>query len=231
MAALRLTGPALSGILFAALTLAVTARNATLIGADEALSDAARSWSLHDPALHPAMATLSRTGSSAVLVTAGALTVAVLLVRRLWREAGFVMLAAVATTLVRWVVRASVARPRPAGRLVPADGWAFPSGHTTSSTVAALIAVVLLIRLVGPGRSRSAAVVALSAWAVGVGLSRVLLVVHWPTDVVGGWLLATTVVPLCALTVLGHGRPVTTAARRPAARSAPPPGGVDGGCG
>jgi undecaprenyl-diphosphatase len=204
--ALRLTGPALSGILFAALTAGVTARNATLIATDEALSDAARSWSLHDPALHSAMAALSRTGSSAVLVTTGALAVAVLLVRRLWREAAFVVLAAVATTLARWLVRASVARPRPAGRLAPADGWAFPSGHTTSSTVAALIAVVLLIRLVSPGRWRSAAVVALSAWAVGVGLSRVFLAVHWPTDVVGGWLLATAAVPLCALAVLGPDR-------------------------
>jgi hypothetical protein len=70
------------------------------------------------------------------------------------------------------------------------------------ATAHSLIAVVLLLHLFGPG----AAIVALSAWAVGVARSRKFLAVHWPPDVAGGWLLATAIVPMCARIVLGEHR-------------------------
>jgi membrane-associated phospholipid phosphatase len=152
-AGLRLICPALSGILFVVLTIVVAAGGATPLGIDQALSDAARSASVHHPALRAAMAGLTHTGGSTPLVAAGALAAAVLLIRGMRREAAFVGAAAASTTLARWLVRAVVARPRPAGGLDPAHGWAYPSGHTTSSTVAALIAVALLLHLAAPRRA------------------------------------------------------------------------------
>ncbi|WP_170216102.1 phosphatase PAP2 family protein [Asanoa ferruginea] len=191
----------MTAIVFAGLTIAVAAHAGALIHADAALVNSARSASLDHPALHSLMAALTRTGGSAVLILAGLVTVAALLAGRLWRAAAFVVVAAVSTTAVRWAVRAAVARPRPAEQLAPAEGWAYPSGHTTSSTLAALVAVALLLRLVDPGPRRSAGIAVVTVWAVGVGLSRVFLAVHWPTDVIGGWLLAATVVPLCAVAI------------------------------
>jgi membrane-associated phospholipid phosphatase len=71
-----------------------------------------------------------------------------------------------------------------------AGGFAFPSGHTTAATVAAGLVGWTVSRHLKSARGRAAVWVAASAWALGVGWSRVWLGVHWPTDVLGGWLFA-----------------------------------------
>jgi undecaprenyl-diphosphatase len=103
------------------------------------------------------------------------------------------------TLVIRLLLVNAIHRPRPVDRLAPAAGWSFPSGHTTASATAALIAVLVCWSLV---RRRSIRVVVaglVAGWAVAVGISRVALVVHWPSDVVGGWLLVLAIVPPAAV--------------------------------
>ncbi len=83
----------------------------------------------------------------------------------------------------------SRARPPVAEHLVSAHGLAFPSGHSAQSVACygALAWVVWEL-----GRTRRARVLAVGGAAIiaiAVGLSRVYLGVHWPSDVVSGWLL------------------------------------------
>jgi undecaprenyl-diphosphatase len=54
-----------------------------------------------------------------------------------------------------------------------------------------------------PGPWRRTVAVGAPLWAVAVGISRVALVVHWPSDVIGGWLLAIAVVT-AASSLLGR---------------------------
>ena len=87
-------------------------------------------------------------------------------------------------------------RPPSAGGLISAHGFAFPSGHTQGAT-STYTAVVLVVgwqvwRPPRSGRLATAAAVTLLVGAV--GLSRIMLGVHWPTDVLGGWLLGSTCV-------------------------------------
>jgi undecaprenyl-diphosphatase len=87
--------------------------------------------------------------------------------------------------------------PRPVDGFVFVDSNGFPSGHTANATAAALVAVLL----VWPGaarRARIALVAAAAGFAALIGLTRLALLAHWPTDVLGGWLLALAVVPLLA---------------------------------
>jgi membrane-associated phospholipid phosphatase len=85
-------------------------------------------------------------------------------------------------------VKAVVARPRPpeVWHAMPAHGLAFPSGHALWSAGVLLLVVVL----VGPVRGRP--VVALVALLVVVVItgSRLVVAVHYPSDVLAGWCLA-----------------------------------------
>jgi membrane-associated phospholipid phosphatase len=76
----------------------------------------------------------------------------------------------------------------------------FPSGHTANATAAALTALLLLWPRVGRA-GRAAGLVAAVAFALFVGVTRIALLVHWPSDVLGGWLLGLAVVPLTAVLV------------------------------
>jgi undecaprenyl-diphosphatase len=76
------------------------------------------------------------------------------------------------------------ARPRP--HLLPwltvAEGWSFPSGHTLNAVTLAGLSAWLIGRRSGEWR-RVAFDVAVGLWVVLVGLSRVYLGVHYPSDV------------------------------------------------
>lgn len=79
-------------------------------------------------------------------------------------------------------------------RHLEAASW--PSGHTTAATTLALCAV-----LAAPARLRPAVAVAGGVFALAMGAALVLLARHMPSDVLGGYLLATLWVS-CAVAVL-----------------------------
>ena len=103
-----------------------------------------------------------------------------------------------ATVLSGWALyglaKLAVHRPRPhvISRLMHGAGWySYPSGH---SMLAPLVFGLAIIAWTAPWPSEIARRVALLAAAVlamGIGVSRVYLGAHYPTDVVGGLLLGT----------------------------------------
>jgi undecaprenyl-diphosphatase len=115
---------------------------------------------------------------------------AALLWRRGSRWSGYYLIAALAGWALSSSLKALFTRPRP--RVVPhldgAGWWSFPSGHAMESTVVLGLGVLLLTETM---TSRSAV---RWIWGFGIavlaaiGLSRVYLGVHYPSDVLGGWL-------------------------------------------
>ena len=205
---------AVTAALFACLSALVAAHAGPLLRVDEAISSAALRLALGHPGWRAFALAITTTGGPTPVTVATVAAVALLVVVGRRRDAVFVAVCMAGSTAVRLLVLNVIARPRPADRLAPAAGFSFPSGHTTGSAAAALTALAVLWPLLR-GRRREIVAGALLLWAATVGVSRVALVVHWPTDVLGGWLLATTVV-LAAFTIL----------RRPGRVSEPPAGQI-----
>ncbi|MEU1918801.1 phosphatase PAP2 family protein [Streptomyces albogriseolus] len=132
-----------------------------------------------------------------------AVTVVLLLRRPAARwTAGWLVVAVALATAVQQGLKAALGRERPEypNPVDTAHYAAFPSGHAMTATVVLGLLLWLLHRH-GVGRVlwRTALVVAVISVA-GVGLTRVWLGVHWPTDVLGGWLFgALTVVAAVAV--------------------------------
>lgn len=103
----------------------------------------------------------------------------------------FVVAAGVVT-----VTKALVGRGRPPVplRLVSDSEPSFPSGHATVTTAVVLTVAIIVATVVCRRRvARSLVVVAGAGFAAAVGVSRLVLGAHWPTDVEAGWLLGSAV--------------------------------------
>lgn len=105
------------------------------------------------------------------------------------REAVLVAAAVVGGVWLDEVLKQFFQRPRPTvvPHLMDAGDFSFPSGHSMNAAVVYLTLGVLLARSAGGWRAR-VFFVAAGLWLSGlVGVSRVMLGVHYPTDVLAGW--------------------------------------------
>lgn len=95
------------------------------------------------------------------------------------------------------LMKLAVARPRPPVDVVigvPSASYAFPSGHTTNGTAVYVMGALLLATMLRSTRLRAALLASAVVIALGIGWSRLYLGFHWLSDVLGGWLLAATVI-------------------------------------
>ena len=123
------------------------------------------------------------------------------------------------SALIVVFAKAVVSRPRPVTALVPEFSSSFPSGHALGTAVA----VTAMLFAASPwlrGRWRSAAIAIGVLIVVAVGVGRVVLNVHHPSDVLAGWALGYLWVLVC-LPILTSRR-VTVVDEKPAAPGTAP---------
>ena len=137
---------------------------------------------------------LALTGAASEVVGVAVLLAGIIALisrRRRW-DALRLLAAAGGSWVLAIGVKDVIGRHRPPASLwalTPDSSGSFPSGHDTT---ACIVIVVAFLALRGTGRARTFATAAAVLFAVAVGASRAYPGDHYPTDVIGSWLVVAT---------------------------------------
>lgn len=141
--------------------------------------------------LQHALADLTALGGYAVLALVVAAVASYLVAEGKRRHAALVVAAVGSGAVLSELLKLGFNRARPdvVERLTYAVSASFPSGHATLSAVTYLTLGALLARAHRRWRVKTLVLGWSAALSLLVGVSRIYLGVHWPTDVLAGWSL------------------------------------------
>ncbi|MBN8606255.1 MAG: phosphatase PAP2 family protein [Caulobacterales bacterium] len=170
---------------------------------DERLLLALRTADPADPIgpiwVEQSIADITALGGFAVLALVTLLAIGYLLVLKKWGGALLLLIATLGGTAISEGLKLGFNRPRPdlVAHVVETTSMSFPSGHAMLSAATYLTLGVLLARAQERRRLSGYVMGAAILLTLLIGMSRVYLGVHWPTDVLGGWCLGAAWAMLC----------------------------------
>lgn len=158
---------------------------------------------LGPPWFQETVAEVTALGGYPILVLLVGAVIGFLLIARKLGPALFVFVSIVTGTAVSQALKLLYDRPRPdiVDHLVSTHTASFPSGHATMSAVVYLTLAALIVRLVESAAVRAYVVCVAVLLTFLVGMSRIYLGVHWPSDVAAGWALGSAWAALSWLVV------------------------------
>ncbi len=135
------------------------------------------------------MVDITALGGVTVLTLLVTLVVVYLALRQKYRTALFVTASILGGWALSSAMKLGIARPRPevVQHLVEVTDMSFPSGHAMLSAITYLTLGAMLSRLEERASLRYFFPLVAVVLTLIIGLSRIYLGVHYPTDVLGGW--------------------------------------------
>lgn len=143
--------------------------------------------------LKQAMVDVTALGGETVLTLIVVATAGFLAIRRHWLTLWLVLGGTISGSWAVGLIKSTVARPRPAliDHLVEVWSASFPSGHAANSAIIYLTVTLLLMQIVDSRTARWYMISVAALLVTMIGVSRVYLGVHWPSDVLAGWSFGT----------------------------------------
>ena len=143
--------------------------------------------------IHHFWLSLTWLGDTLPRIIIASLTIAALLLIRRWRSVLFMLGVLLSGVVLSTFLKHWVGRPRP--QLVPhldhVGSQSFPSNHTLNSTLFYFTVAIVLSPLLSSYHARRMLYLAAFILSIASGLSRIALGVHWPSDVIASWLIAS----------------------------------------
>lgn len=135
---------------------------------------------------------MSELGNMPMILGLSLIIALVLIYRRHWYLVSVFILEMALVGIVRGFVPALISRARPPVILQAYHevGFSFPSGHATWSLALYGFIAFAVWHFAWSKRTRVVSVVGLTILVFLVGFSRVVLSVHYPSDIIGGWMFA-----------------------------------------
>lgn len=137
------------------------------------------------PTLNMWAVAVTTLGGAMIVAVMTSLVCGVLLIQRHWRKATVVAATVGGAVLMNLALKVLFARDRPTlwEAIVTEHSYSFPSGHAMASSALA----VCLVILAWPTRWRWPVLIGAALYTLIIGLTRLYLGVHFPTDIIAGW--------------------------------------------
>ncbi len=151
------------------------------------------------PILHSIAAWTSTIADAEVLAAVAAVLIVYMIFRKQWHDAVMTSVAIGSTAAIVLFLKDFFMRVRPENALqVIVDDPSFPSGHASMAAAFFVTLMFVCVPKIHSSLHRMVFIVLSLFLIILVGMSRLILNVHWATDVVAGWALGTALVFLSA---------------------------------
>jgi len=132
---------------------------------------------------------ISMTGGVVSLSIISAVGIVMLSIKQKWRSAAIILFSIGTTGILTVFLKDFFLRLRPLNAFVQYDSGSFPSAHAAVSAAFFFVLIYLLAPQIRSWIKRELFVVGSVLIIIVIGLSRIMLNVHWFSDVVAGWAL------------------------------------------
>lgn len=197
--ALRLWAAASLGLF---LLLAITVAAKTFRGTDQSIDNSLNRFALRDTGVTDFFKAVTNAGAPSVTLALGLLVALGFFALRMRSSAYFAAASVIGAYGIAYVAKKGLNRHRPvwdaAHTISTESGASFPSGHATGTCTLATVLILAAVPLLAGAAVRRAATAVLVAYAIAIIVSRPVLGVHFPTDVLAGAALGAGWTLLCA---------------------------------
>jgi len=151
-----------------------------------------------NPALDKIMIIITDIGFGTSYIVIVAASFLLLTYLKCWREMGALTICLAGGAVLSFLLKFSFHRTRPdLFRVVQETGYSFPSGHALATMCFYGMAAYLIMRTIDSWRGRLAVMTLAVILSVAIGISRIYLGVHYPTDVIAGYAAGSMWLAFC----------------------------------